>query len=122
MTEPAWRRYLRMIRPNMRADLDDELRDHIESTVEALIARGLSPAAARAEALKRFGDVSRVRADVQQIDSTYERHLNWSTAVETFWYDLRHAVRGLRRSPAFSLVAALSIAIGVAANATVFSV
>ena len=122
MMNPMWRRYLRMIRPNSRADLDDELRDHIESTTEALIASGLAPEAARAEALRRFGDVSRVRVEVQQLDTTYEKHVNRSASMETVWYDIRHAARGLRRSPALTIVAAISIALGVAANTTVFSV
>src|SRR5205085_6994262 len=66
---PMWRRYLRMVRPNPRADLDDELRDHLESTVDALIARGMTPDAARAEAMRRFGDVRQVRANVHRIDA-----------------------------------------------------
>ena len=57
--EPMWRRYLRMIRPDPEDDLDAELRDHIESTTEALIARGMVPDMARLEARRRFGDVSR---------------------------------------------------------------
>src|SRR5689334_3303402 len=67
-TEPAWRRYLRFLRPNPAADLDDELRDHLESTAEELIAGGMPPDAARAEAARRFGDASRVRDVVQRID------------------------------------------------------
>src|SRR4051812_29611157 len=122
MINPKWRRYLRMIRSNVRADLDDELRDHIESATEALIADGLAPDAARVEAARRFGDVSRVRKEVHQLDSTHERHVNRSDSLETVWYDIRHAARGLRRSPALTLVAAVSIALGVAANSTVFSV
>jgi predicted permease len=119
--QPAWRRYLRLIRPNPVADLDDELRDHIESATESLVARGLSPADARAEAIRRFGDVTRVRSEVQRLDARHTTHSNRLVMLETFLYDLRHAARGLRRSPAFTIVATLSIALGVAANTTVFS-
>src|SRR5690348_18346796 len=86
--EPAWRRYLRMIRPNPAADLDDELRDHIESATESLVARGLSPADARAEAIRRFGDVTRVRSEVQRLDARHTTHNNRLARLETFLYDL----------------------------------
>jgi predicted permease len=119
---PMWRRYLRMVRPNAKADLDDELRDHLESTIDALVARGMTRDAARAEALRRFGDLSRVRADVARIDSADETRKNRAGAIETFMYDVRYGFRGLRRSPVFTIVAATSIALGVAANATVFSI
>jgi predicted permease len=103
-------------------DVDDELRDHIESATEALIAQGLSVEAARAEALRRFGDLSRVRSEVQRLDRKHSRQGRLRGALESFTYDLRFAGRGLRRNPGFTLVASLSIALGVAANATVFSV
>ena len=119
--EPKWRRYLRLLRPNPAADLDDELRDHIESTTEALIVRGLAPDIARAEALRRFGDVARVRGEVHRLDQRHLTSTRRAAAIETLMYDLRYAIRGLRRSPGFALVATLSIALGIAANATVFS-
>ena len=120
--EPKWRRYLRLARPNPAADLDDELRDHIESATERLVARGMSTDAARAEALRRFGDVGRVRGEVQRLDEEHMKETARNARLETFVYDLRHGARALRRSPGFAFVAALSIALGVAANATVFSV
>lgn len=119
---PAWRRYLRFIRPNAAADLDDELRDHIESTIEELVSRGASPESARAEAMRRFGNVARVRSEVERIDATHQRRTDRLAALESLWYDVRHGARGLRRSMAFTLVAVISIALGVAANATIFSV
>ncbi|HYW31470.1 MAG TPA: permease prefix domain 1-containing protein, partial [Gemmatimonas sp.] len=59
--QPKWRRYLRFYRPNPAADLDDELRDHIESTTEALVATGMRESHARAEAIRRVGDLGKVR-------------------------------------------------------------
>jgi putative ABC transport system permease protein len=120
--EPKWRRYLRLVRHDPAADLDDELRDHLQSAIDALIARGMTAADARAEALRRFGNVSRVRREVQRLDQHHLARANRLSAVESVVYDLRHAARGLRRNPTFTLVAAISIALGVAANTTVFSV
>ena len=119
--DPTWRRYLRFFHVDHVADLDDELRDHVESAIEALVARGMTPEAARDEALRRFGDVSKVRAEVRRLDARHQRRASRIGMLETLLYDLRHAVRGLRRSPAFAITASLSIALGVAANATVFS-
>ena len=120
--EPKWRRYLRMVRPDVTADLDDELRDHIDSATEALVAGGMSPADARSEALRRFGDLARVQGEVRRLDARHESEARRAAWLETFLYDLRHGARALRRSPGFAFVAALSIALGVAANTTVFSV
>jgi predicted permease len=120
--EPKWRRYLRLARQDPAADLDDELRDHLQSAIEALIALGQTPEAARAEALRRFGNVGRVRREVQRLDQRHLTRASWWSAVESIAYDMRHAARGLRKNLAFTFVAAVSIGLGVAANTTVFSV
>jgi predicted permease len=120
--EAAWRRYLRFFRPDPRADFDEEVRDHIDSTVDSLVASGLKHAAAVAEAHRRFGDVSRVRAAVDRVDVRQQSRQRWALTFETIVSDLRYALRGLRRNLSFTIVAALSIALGVAANATIFSV
>ena len=121
-TQPTWRRYLRFIRPNAAADLDDELRDHIGSTIDELVAHGMTRDAAEGEALRRFGDVARVRREVERLDARHETRMNISMALDTLRYDVRYALRGLRRSVAFTVVAVVSIALGIAANTTVFSV
>lgn len=122
MSEAKWRRYLRFYRPDPIADLDDELRDHLESTAEALIERGLSPADARAESLRRFGDLAHVRLEVERLDHLHLRRSRATEIMETFLQDLRYGARTLLRNPAFAIVSVLSIALAVAANATVFSV
>ncbi|MBC8088745.1 MAG: ABC transporter permease, partial [Phycisphaerae bacterium] len=118
----TWRRYLRFYRADPVADFDDELRDHLESTTAALMRDGLSATAARDEALRRFGNINAVRNEVQRMDAIHQRRSRIAAAVETFAQDSTFAMRMLRRSPAFALVAMLSIALAVAANTTVFSV
>jgi len=60
-TVPMWRRYARLIRPDPRADVEDELQFHIESKVEDLVAAGWRPEAARKEAERQMGDLNTVR-------------------------------------------------------------
>jgi putative ABC transport system permease protein len=85
---PAWRRYLRFWGPDLAADVDDEVRFHIESHVETLIAEGMSPEAARAEVLRRFGDVRRVKRAVRAMD---ERHVRADRRAAS-WEALRQDV------------------------------
>ena len=72
---PAWRRYLRFWRPDIEGDIDDELRLHLESRTEELVARGATPGAARAQAHAEFGDLAGVRRELHAIDERVQgRH------------------------------------------------
>jgi putative ABC transport system permease protein len=120
--EPTWRRYLRLLRDDATADLDDELRDHLVSLEREHIDAGMSPAAARAEALRRFGDVDRVRSEVRRLDEEHGHRHRRLARFEVLRQDMRFALRQLARSPAFAITATLSIALGIAANVTIFAV
>ncbi|HET9730316.1 MAG TPA: permease prefix domain 1-containing protein, partial [Acidimicrobiia bacterium] len=90
----------------IHADVDDELESLIASRVDYLIARGMSPAGARAEALRRLGaSLDDARHLLHQSADHREHRMQFSEFVESVWQDVRYAARGLARRPAFTVVA-----------------
>ncbi|MEO8190119.1 MAG: ABC transporter permease [Acidobacteriota bacterium] len=95
-------------------ELDDEMKFHLEMEIEKNLARGLSPAEARREALQSFGGVEKFKDEVRDQSA---RHF-----LETVAQDLKYGLRALWKNPAFSAAAILTLALGIGANTAIFSV
>lgn len=102
-------------------ELDDEIRAHLEMRIEALTAEGWSRDDAEAEALRRFGPLSDARAAMVRSSRARDRRLRVGTAWDTVRGDVRLAARRLRRSPGFTGVALVTLALGIGLTTAMFA-
>ncbi|MFN2564286.1 MAG: ABC transporter permease, partial [Gemmatimonadaceae bacterium] len=107
----------------IRRDLDEELAFHLDMRAAELVAaHGLSPEDARREARREFGDVEYTRRYCIDLDAGGERMTRRTEWLDDLRQDLTHGWRALRRSPGFTAIALVTLALGIGATTAMYSV
>jgi putative ABC transport system permease protein len=117
VTGGRWRRTVDRLR-GLIARRDDrdfniEIDEHLRLLADRYTRQGLTPVEAATAARRQFGNTTRLRED--------RREMQTVAALESLWIDLRHAARGLRKTPAFGSAVVLTLGLGIGANTAIFS-
>jgi predicted permease len=111
----------RLWRRGVNEEVDAELEFHVEMRTRELIARGMDRADARAVAIRRFGDISRVNAACRREGRRRDRDMRRTEYLSELSQDVTFAVRQLIGNPGFTFVAVATLALGIGATAAIFS-
>jgi len=102
--------------------VDDELHFHLDERIREFIARGMTPQQAKAEALRRFGDYDNYFRETSIIDETTMTSRNRIELWDTVRREIQHAARVLIKTPAFSVIALVTLAMGIGATTAIYTV
>lgn len=114
--------HLRDSRPAPADAVDWEFEHHIQERIDQLLEQGFTRGAAEDQARGAFGDVARIRREVLHIDGRTERKRRMTRLLDELAQDIRFGLRSIRRDVGLAVGVVLTLALGIGANAAMFSV